>query len=310
MSRDAGNCNAERQRMELELVAEGLGFPEGPVAMVDGSVILTEIVNACLTRVHADGRIERLVETGGGPNGAAIGPDGAVWIANNGGAFSYHERGGLIIPGDTPPEHEGGSIQRFDLATGALETIHEGLIAPNDLVFDSSGGLWFTDHGCTTADGRRFGALYYAKSGSITRQRGGLIGPNGVGLSPDERIVYVADTYLQRLWAFDIAEPGRLAPADGPAPGRVVANLAGYQLLDSLAVEAGGKICVATIVNGGITVFDIDGTSEHVPVPDPVTTNICFGGADMCTAWITAGATGKLYKKRWPRPGLKLAFNA
>ncbi len=296
--------------MELELVAEGLAFPEGPVAMADGSVILTEIVRACLTRVHADGRIERLVETGGGPNGAAIGPDGAVWIANNGGAFSYHDRGGLMIPGDTPATHEGGSIQRFDLASRVLETVHDGLIAPNDLVFDSAGGLWFTDHGCTTPDGRRFGALHYAKDGKVTCQRGGLLGPNGVGLSPDERVVYVADTYLQRLWAFDIAEPGLLAPAHGPAPGRVVANLAGYQLLDSLAVEESGKICVATIVNGGITIFDPDGSVEHVPVPDPVTTNICFGGAAMRTAWITAGATGKLYKKRWPRPGLKLAFNA
>ena len=101
-----------------------------------------------------------------------------------------------------------------------------------------------------------------------------------------------------------------LAPAPGYAPGRVVANLPGYQLLDSLAVEAGGKVCVATIVNGGITIFDPDGSTEHVPVPDPVTTNICFGGADMRDAWITAGATGRLYKARWPRPGLRLAFNA
>jgi gluconolactonase len=67
---------------------------------------------------------------------------------------------------------------------------------------------------------------------------------------------------------------------------------------------------VATIVNGGITIFDADGTFEHVPVPDLVTTNICFGGADVTTAWITAGSTGRLYKRSWPRPGLKLAFNA
>jgi gluconolactonase len=301
--------------MELELVAEGLGFPEGPVALADGSVILTEIVNACLTRVHPDGRAERLVETGGGPNGAAIGPDGAIWIANNGGAFCYHERDGLLIPGPTPPGHEGGSIQRFDLAAGRLETMYwacdgRRLIAPNDLVFDSGGGLWFTDHGCTTTDGRRFGALYHAKDGAITRARDGLFGPNGIGLSPDERILYVADTYLQRLWAFEVESPGVLAPPPGFAPGRVVANLPGYQLLDSLAVEQGGAVCVATIINGGISVIEPDGGVGHVPVPDAVTTNICFGGADLRTAWITAGSTGRLYKARWPRPGLKLAFNA
>jgi gluconolactonase len=298
--------------MELELVAEGLRFPEGPVAMADGSVILTEIRGPWLTRIRPDGGREVLAETATGPNGAAIGPDGAVWIAVNGGAFSYRDQDGLAIPGPTPPGHQGGAIQRFDLTTGTLETVYDGLVAPNDLVFDAAGGFWFTDHGLGLEGGRRHGALYHAGTdgASLSRQRGDLISPNGVGLSPDGRVVYVADTWLQRLWAFDVAEPGRLAPGPGYAPGRVIANLQGYQLLDSLAVEAGGKICVATIVNGGITLFDPDGTTEHLPVPDPVTTNICFGGADMRDAWISAGATGRLYKARWPRPGLRLNFNA
>jgi gluconolactonase len=298
--------------MELELVAEGLRFPEGPVAMADGSVILTEIRGPCLTRIRPDGGKEVIAETGPGPNGAAIGPDGAVWIAVNGGAFSYRDQDGLAIPGPTPPDHEAGSIQRFDLASGRLETIYDGLIAPNDLVFDSAGGFWFTDHGVSTEGGRRYGALYYAggDGAALSRQRHDLFSPNGVGLSPDQRTVYVADTWLQRLWAFDVERPGVLAAPPGYAPGRVVANLQGYQLLDSLAVEAGGKVCVATIVNGGVTIFDPDGSTEHVPVPDPVTTNICFGGAEMRDVWITAGATGRLYKARWPRPGLRLAFNA
>ncbi len=97
-------------------------------------------------------------------------------------------------------------------------------------------------------------------------------------------------------------------PPLGP-PGRVVANLPGYQLLDSLAVEAGGRVCVATIVNGGITAIEPDGRLEHFPLPDPICTNLCFGGEDLRDAWITASGTGRLYKARWPRPGLKLAFN-
>jgi gluconolactonase len=211
----------------------------------------------------------------------------------------------------------GGSIQRFDLATGKLTTVYEAcdgrrLIGPNDLVFDRQGGVWFTDHGCGTPEGRKFGALYYARTdGShISRQRGHIISPNGVGLSPDEKTVYAADTQLARLWAFDVAEPGVLAPPASLAPGRVVRNLDGLQYLDSLAVEASGKVCVATILNGGITVFDPDGSTEHFPVPDPICTNICFGGPDMMDVWITASATGRLYRTRWPRPGLKLNFNA
>ena len=223
---------------------------------------------------------------------------------------------GLTVPGPTPPGHEGGSIQRFDFASGRLETVYEScdgrrLVAPNDLVFDREGGFWFTDHGCTTAHGRRFGALFHAGADGtrISRQRDELLAPNGVGLSPGDLCVYVADTHLQRLWAFDLEAPGRLAPPPWPAPGRVIANLPGYQLLDSLAVEAGGSVCAATIVNGGITVFTAAGATLHHPVPDPVCTNICFGGEDMRDAWITASGTGRLYKARWPRPGLRLAFN-
>ncbi len=301
--------------MDIELVAEGLEFPEGPIAMADGSIILTEIAGQRLTRVHPDGRKETVVETGGGPNGAAIGPDGAIYIANNGGSFEFIDMQGLLIPGPTPPSHQGGSIQRYDLATGALTTLYEEcegkrLVGPNDLVFDSHGGFWFTDHGCTTPEGRKFGALHYALAdgSKIVRARDHFVSPNGVGLSPDEAVVYMADTTLGRLWAFEVTAPGELAESPPFQPGRVVCNLPGYQLLDSLAVEAGGKVCVATIINGGITAFDPDGSTEHFGFPDLLCTNICFGGADMRDAYITLSATGQLIKVRWPEPGLKLNF--
>ncbi|MBS0489456.1 MAG: SMP-30/gluconolactonase/LRE family protein, partial [Proteobacteria bacterium] len=186
--------------MDMQLVAEGFEFPEGPIAMNDGSVILTEIKAQRLTRVYPDGRKETVVETGGGPNGAAIGPDGAIYITNNGGSFTWPQQDGLTIPGPTPDTHKGGYIQRFDLATGELKTLYDAcdgrpFVGPNDLVFDKQGGFWFSDHGASTPDGRRFGALYYAKiDGShVSRQRDHLIAPNGVGLSPDEKTVYLAD---------------------------------------------------------------------------------------------------------------------
>ncbi len=303
--------------MDLQLVAEGLQFPEGPIAMADGSIILTEIKAGVLSRITPDGKRTVFAETGGGPNGAAVGPDNAIYVTNNGASFEWLDQGGLTIPGPTPASHKGGYIQRVDLATGAITTVYDScdgrrLIGPNDLVFDRTGGMWFTDHGASTPEGRRYGALYYARpdGSKIVRHRDHIISPNGVGLSPDETVVYAADTQLGRLWAFDITSPGELGPPPGFAPGRVICNLPGFQLLDSLAVEAGGKVCVATIINGGITAFDPDGSTEHFPVPDLVTTNICFGGADMRDAWITASSTGRLYKCRWPRPGLKLNYNA
>ena len=186
----------------------------------------------------------------------------------------------------------------------------ERLGGPNDIVFDRSGGFWFTDMGKSFARQRDHSCLFYARpDGShLHRAVHPAISFNGVGLSPDESVVYCNDTETQKLWAFDVAEPGRLRPFAFGQRGRVVCTLPGHQLLDSLAVEANGNICSATLLNGGITIFAPDGAFEHVALADPLTTNICFGGADMRDAYITLSGTGKLVKVRWPRPGLKLNF--
>jgi gluconolactonase len=302
--------------MRIDLVTEDLWFPEGPVAMADGSVVLVEMRRGTLTRVTADGRHRIIAELGAGPNGAAIGPDGAAYVCNNGGAWGWQE-GDLHLPGAPPAVYNGGSIQRVDLATGKFTTLYDScdgkpLNSPNDIVFDRQGGFWFTCLGQSDGEVRRLGALYYARTdgSKIVRWRSELISPNGVGLSPDERVVYMADCIVGRLYAFDLLSPGEMAPATSIAPGRVIATLPGFQWLDSLAVEADGRICVATIWNGGITVFEPSGAYEHTAFPDPVTTNICFGGKDMRDAWVTCSSTGRLYRCRWPRPGLKLPFNA
>jgi gluconolactonase len=304
-------------KLDFVLVAEGLKFPEGPVAASDGSVYLTEVEAGRVVRVRPDGRIDVVAETGGGPNGLAVGPDKALYLANNGGALRFSVHNGLNLPGPAPRHHVGGSLQRIDPATGAVATLYDNcdgrpLLAPNDLAFDRQGGIWFTDFGTSHATHKVFGALCYAaRDGSrIVRARDHLLSPNGVGLSPDEKTLYVADTYTGRLWAFEISAPGELAPpVELMSPGRVVVTLPGHQLLDSLALEASGAICVATILNGGISIISPDGAIEHIAAPDAIVTNICFGGEDMRDAWITASGTGRLYRTRWPRPGLRLNFN-
>lgn len=295
--------------MNVDILAEGLLFPEGPVIMADGSVILVEIARGTLTRIHK-GEIEIIAEVGGGPNGAALGPDGAMYICNNGGRFQFVERDGLRLPGPLPASHKGGMIQRVDLNTGWFETLYEAcngrrLHAPNDLVFDERGGFWFTDHGT----GNRDGGLFYARpdGSGIICWKDNQVSPNGVGLSPDQKTVYVADTQPRKVWAFELSAPGELAERPSRPDGLLV-ELPEHNLLDSLAVETGGKICVGTLMNGGITVCDPDGSFEHYPVPDPMTTNICFGGTDMRDAYLALSSTGRLGKVRWPRPGLKLNF--
>ena len=304
--------------MNPDLVTDGLFFPEGPIAMADGSVIVVEIGGKRLTRVRPDGAKEIVAELGGGPNGAAVGPDGAIYVVNNGGAFKFPERwedeGRMLIP----DSYDGGCVQRVDLNTGEVRVLYDRcdgrpLNGPNDIVFDSTGGFWFTCFGYSDGETRRLGGLYYARAdGSLIRRvRGEQISPNGVGLSPDQKTVYWSDSMLQRLWALPLDGPGQAAPEAGHLSGRVVVNLPGHQWFDSLAVQADGRVCVATLFNGGITTVDpATGEAEHAGFPDPITTNICFGGADMRDAWVTGSSTGRLYKCRWPQPGLKLAFGA
>jgi gluconolactonase len=301
---------------DIREIASGLQFPEGPIAMPDGSVVLVEIRRGTLSRVAPDGTTTVVARTGGGPNGAAIGPDGCVYVCNNGG-FEWHDLGGLTVPGNQPPDYIGGRIQRVDPKTGRVEDLYtecdgHPLRGPNDIVFDAAGGFWFTDHGkLRERDRDRTGVFYAHPDGSLIREAiFPLDGPNGIGLSPDGRRLYVAETWSGRVWYWDVVAPGEVSAAFGfgPGGGTLLAGLPGYQLLDSLAVDGEGYVCVATLVNGGITVISPDGSSiEHVPMPDPVTTNICFGGADLRTAYITLSATGRLVATEWPRPGLRLA---
>jgi len=298
---------------EPEVVASGLRFPEGPVPMADGSVLLVEIARGTLTRVAADGSLTVVADLGGGPNGLALGPDGAAYVCNNGG-FQWVEAGPLLFPGHAAHDAACGSIQRVDLVTGAVTTLYDhfeggALKGPNDIVFDSEGGFWFTDHGQVRARGRDHGAIYYARAdGShISRQRAEVMGPNGIGLSPDGRTLYVSETMTARVWAMDVVAPGELAPPGAWSPGRYVGTPPAFRLLDSLAVEESGRICVGTMVEGGITIFDPEGgASDFLPLPDIGITNIAFGGADRRDAYITASTTGTLYRVRWPRPGLAL----
>ncbi len=307
--------------------------------MADGSVLFVDIEGQTLSRLAPDGTVGVVADLPGGPNGVAIGPDGAAYVCNNGGIYTFEKKplgaGTITVPGPLPnPGHTTGSIQRVDLASGRVTTLYTSfagapLLTPDDIVFDGttgpSAGFWFTDSGIEHPDRLERGALYYATidGASITRAAE-IPTANGVGLSPDGKTLYVSDTVFGRLWALDLVRPGVirtdplhqmfLMPGNAPLtlPGFAAApGLTACQWVDSLKVEAGGRVCIGTLLNGGITVFDpVDGSTEHFPTGDLFTTNLCFGGSDMQDVWITASSTGRLLRGRWPRPGLKPAFSA
>ena len=136
---------------DITVLAEGLRFPEGPIAMPDGSVLVVEIARGTLSRV-VDGEVEVIADLGGGPNGAAIGPDGYCYVCNNGGFQWTESSDGRLWPGFEPENYSNGRIEVVDLETRRVQVLYtqcDGLPlrGPNDLVFDSHGGFWFTDHG-------------------------------------------------------------------------------------------------------------------------------------------------------------------
>ncbi len=295
----------------VEIVVEGLSFPEGPVAMADGSVLVVEMLGGRISKVGSDGTIQTVAEVGGGPNGQAIGPDGALYVCNSGRAASGSK--------------EGGSIQRVDLSTGKSDTLYRvcderPLTAPNDIVFDTTGNFYFTDYD-------DHGAIYYAEpeGSAIRRLLTDVPQPNGIGISPDGSILYWAQTGTRQVHRRRIAAPGDLVPSPGynvralfSESGvdrfSLLAGLPGNYELDSLAVDSSGAVCVGTLVDSGISEIDPDGNWIQHTLPatlaDGMVTNLCFGAQDLTTAFITCSMTGRLLRCVWHRPGLPLAFNA
>jgi gluconolactonase len=192
-------------------------------------------------------------------------------------------------------DHEGGWIKRIDRATGDTTMVYwacEGrpLRGPNDVVFDAEGGMWCTDHG----RGRHLpvdrGGLYDAQpDGSrIIEAAFPLLGPNGVGLSPDGSSVYVVEPHTGRVWEWELRGPGETKPG---------ATSLGIRAWESLL---GGN---------GLCVVNTDGTGEEfVSIPGDVTTNVCFRGPSLRRAVVTLSGSGRLVEIEWPRSGLELAF--
>ncbi len=305
--------------MEMRVVAEGLAFPEGPLVLPGGDLLVTEIRAGTLTRIAPDGTKTTFAKTGGGPNGAAIGPDGAIYVAQNGGfeweARSLPDGTPTFFPGDRPKDYIGGQIQRVSPDGSEVTTLYrecdgEPLKGPNDLVFDAEGNFYFTDHGKSYGRQRdRTGVFYASPDGRMIKEiLFPLEAPNGIGLSPDGKTLYVAETPTGRVWACELAGPGQIARRRvlGTVPGDPRFNLA---MCDSLCVDGEGNVIVATIVHGGLTVMSPDGTVRHVPTGDIMTTNACFGGPDLRTLYVTLSGRGQVVAfDNWETPGLALNF--
>jgi gluconolactonase len=304
--------------MSVSMVAQGLAFPEGPVALPDGDVLVVEVAAGLVTRVSpVTGEKRTVADCGGGPNGAAIGPDGKVYVCNNGGLRWRDERG-FRVPAGVAEGNEGGSIQRVDLDSGKVETLYDScdgrlLRGPNDIVFDDLGGFYFTDYGRGYERAREFGGVYYARpdGSEISEVIYPLGEPNGIGLTPSGNLV-VALTPTRSIWQWELKEAGVVSNSGeilAPGGGTLVCGLPGHQPVDSLAVDSEGKIWVGTLSTGCVTVVSTTGeiVDQVMPIErDPFVTNVCFAGLELRMAYFTASGSGCLYRAEPVTPGLPL----
>lgn len=279
--------------------------------------------------------------------GPAIDGKPQVWVCNDGG-FVWAQippEGSdpwLLITTVQPPGYQGGKLQRVELESGKVhdeftastasgKTQSVPLKGPDDLVFDAHGGLWLTDFGKQRVADKDITGVFYVAPGGGTMEFAipGLNSPNGIGLSPDGSWLYVACSYERRVLKYRLGDDGRIVPNKKTLDGSYLhtGDFVGCSVLDSMAVDAEGNLYVATMVpqgadpmvNGGITVVAPDGKTTFIELdlaglPDappacPLPSNICFGGQDLKTAYITCGGTGHLVAVPSEIPGLKLAYN-
>jgi len=277
----------------MKLFATGLKYPSGPIALADGSLVVVEIEGGDLTRLDRDGSRTVIAHCGGGPNGAALGPDGAFYVCNNGG-LEFRWEHEVRRPVALHRDNTGGYLQRVDPASGELEVVfsHVGdrrLGSLNDIVFDRHGRCWFVD---TTA-----GEILLAdpSEGRIDTAIAGLEFPNGIDLSADGRLLYVTETYSGRLLRYDVS--GRELGA-----ATVVHTATGHGW-DGIALDRAGRIWAANLEGSGVTVIAPDGAVERTlttPVYDPHVTNVCFGGPDLETTYLTSSGRGVVYAMDTP----------
>ncbi len=290
---------------DLAPFAAQLCAPEGPTVGPDGWIL-----NVCsftrdaawpwrggditATHVSAPGRTKRLFNTSadgveGIPAALAFGPDGALYVTDEG------HRAVLRVGPD-------GERSRWVDSFG-----DEPLNGPNDLCFHADGSCYFTDPWGSSLEAR-IGAVYGydARAGELHRIDDGMAFPNGIALRGG--CLYVAETLRSCVWVYDVVAPGvavdrRLFCRQPPVPDAPVSGP------DGMAFDTEGNLLVTHFGSGHVFVYDTDGSEvDRIPCGGTSPTNVCFGGPDHATLFITVDDTGEMVAVDWGVRGEMLNF--
>ena len=262
---------AERGSVEVaEIVARRLAFPEGPVVLPDGRIAVCEQFRSQIS-VYNGKKVSRLAKTGGSPNGATLGSDGNLYVAQNGGVVGDWRAKRMIAP----------SIQRVTM-TGEVEQVCTEvagipLLAPNDICFGPDGRLYFTDpaHGYDPNNRTEDGRIYAIDSqgrGELAVRRQPVY-TNGIGFLPDGTLVWV-ESYDRNVCAL---KNGRVV---------VLCALPENHVPDGFAVADDGRLFIATVMSHGVTIISPEGKYLGLIKldDDALTTNCAFQGNVL---WVT-----------------------
>lgn len=259
---------------KLEKLAEGFKFTEGPSSDSQGNVFFTDQPNDRIMKWSTDDILTTFLQPSGRSNGMAFDKDDNLWSCAD-------ERNEIWII-------------KTDKSIEKIPSLYDGklLNGPNDLWIDSKGGVYFTDpfykrtwwdHTDRPQD---IQAVYYLSPDhkKITRIISDLKQPNGIVGTPDGKKLFIADIGANQTWSYTINKDASLSDK------KLFCELGS----DGMTIDSKGNIY---LTGNGVTVFDANGKQlGNIPVPEKWTANVCFGGKDLKSLYITA-STG-LYRMK------------
>ncbi len=270
--------------MQGEIVAEGLSFPEGPV-WHEGRLYFVEITGGRVSRYTPGGGVEMVAQTGGGPNGATLGPDGALYVTQNGGMG----REARVTPGILRVTLDGEvSVVTQNVADLTLE-------GPNDLAFGSDGRLYFTDpRGLSDPSkndkpGRLFAWDLATKRGDLLLEVGPVF-PNGIAFDADQTLIWT-ESFSRRVMALRNGKP------------ELLLQLPERHFPDGFCIGQDGRLYVGSTYGHCVTVIERGEIVDRLLCGDGMPTNCCFAGE---TLYVTESRRGTIWKFNLGRPGLEL----